>query len=283
MLHEFITKFKLAQLKIYESKHWVWSLREGQVTLGSGVISLKREVDKLSAISEEEFKDLATLIFVVERTLKSTFSYDKINYLALMMVDRQVHFHVIPRYARAISFAEFDWIDNDYPRPPILVNQNISHGQLMEIHALLKSRCNAFSEKVIGYTTGVFDLFHVGHLNILKKAKENCDYLIVGVSTDELVLNYKNKKPIIPYEERAAIVEALSFVDEVVPQIDRDKFGAWKKYNFNRMFVGSDWKGSPLFTELEHKFKEVGVEIIFFPYTEGTSSTILRQKLDKIK
>lgn len=131
----------------------------------------------------------------------------------------------------------------------------------------------------VGYTTGVFDLFHIGHLNILKRAKEMCDYLIVGVSTDELVENYKNKTPIIPYEERIAIVSAIKYVDEVVPQIDRDKFGAWKRLKFNVMFVGDDWKGSKLFNEVENKFKMVGVDIVYFPYTKGTSSTVLREKV----
>lgn len=138
-------------------------------------------------------------------------------------------------------------------------------------------------KKIIGYTTGVFDMFHVGHLNILRKAKEHCDYLIVGVSTDELCLSYKKKLPIVNYEERKAIVEAIRYVDEVVPQIDRDKYAAWERIHFDVMFVGDDWKGSPLFSELEERYKKVGVRIEYFPYTKGTSSTILREKLDKIK
>ena len=130
-----------------------------------------------------------------------------------------------------------------------------------------------------GYTTGVFDLFHIGHLNILKRAKEKCDFLIVGVSTDELVMQYKNKTPVISFEERVQIVEAIKYVDKVVPQTHRDKFAAWEEYKFDRMFVGDDWKGSPLFTELEEKFKPFGVEIVYFPYTEGTSSTMLKKAL----
>ena len=132
---------------------------------------------------------------------------------------------------------------------------------------------------IIGYTTGVFDLFHIGHLNILKRAKEKCDFLIVGVSTDELVMQYKNKTPVISFEERVQIVEAIKYVDKVVPQTHRDKFAAWEEYKFDRMFVGDDWKGSPLFTELEEKFKPFGVEIVYFPYTEGTSSTMLKKAL----
>ena len=135
---------------------------------------------------------------------------------------------------------------------------------------------------IIGYTTGVFDLFHIGHLNILKRAKEKCDFLIVGVSTDELVMQYKNKTPVISFEERVQIVEAIKYVDKVVPQTHRDKFAAWEEYKFDRMFVGDDWKGSPLFTELEEKFKPLGVEIVYFPYTEGTSSTMLKKALSAL-
>ncbi|WP_342613886.1 adenylyltransferase/cytidyltransferase family protein [Peribacillus frigoritolerans] len=131
----------------------------------------------------------------------------------------------------------------------------------------------------IGYTTGVFDLFHVGHLNILKKAKENCEYLIVGVSTDELVMEYKSQQPVIPHNERMEIVAGIKYVDKVVSQTNRDKFTAWESLQFNRMFVGDDWKGDPLFNELEMKFKQVGVDIIYFPYTKGVSTSIVKEKI----
>lgn len=131
----------------------------------------------------------------------------------------------------------------------------------------------------VGYTTGVFDLFHIGHLNILKKAKEQCECLIVGVSTDELVQNYKNKLPVIPFEERVEIVKSIKYVDKVVAQENRDKYSAWENLQFDVMFVGDDWKGNKLFEELEHQFKSVGVDIVYFPYTQGTSSTILRKKI----
>ena len=133
----------------------------------------------------------------------------------------------------------------------------------------------------VGYTTGVYDMFHIGHLNILKKAKEHCDYLIVGVTTDELV-SYKNKKAIIPHEERMAIVGSIEYVDQVVTQESMDKIAAWKEYKFDVMFVGSDWKGTVKWNELERQFGEVGVDIVYFPYTKGTSSTKLREVLDKI-
>ena len=134
----------------------------------------------------------------------------------------------------------------------------------------------------IGYTTGVYDLFHIGHLNILKLAKEQCEYLIVGVSTDELVMEYKHKTPIIPYEERKAIVESIKYVDAVVPQITMDKMKAWEELRFDAIFHGDDWKGSNMYNEIEKKLKEVGCEMVFLPHTDGTSSTMIAQTLQKI-
>ena len=131
----------------------------------------------------------------------------------------------------------------------------------------------------LGYTTGVFDLFHVGHLNILRRAKEQCEHLIVGVSTDEVVESYKHKRPFIPFEERRAIVEAIRYVDEVIPQTDMDKFSAWEKYHFDAIFHGDDWKGSHMYNEIESKLNAVGCDMVFLPHTDGTSSTLLTQKL----
>lgn len=138
-------------------------------------------------------------------------------------------------------------------------------------------------KKIIGYTTGVFDMFHIGHLNILKRAKEQCDYLIVGVSTDEVVEEYKKKTPIIKFEERIAIVEAIKYVDEVVPQTTMDKMEAWKQLKFDVMFHGSDWKGSEMYNHIIEKFNNVGVKVIFLPHTEGVSSTLLTEVLYKKK
>jgi len=134
----------------------------------------------------------------------------------------------------------------------------------------------------IGYTTGVFDLFHVGHLNLLRKARENCDHLIVGVTTDELV-SYKHKKAVIPFEERILIVEAIKYVDEVVPQHDMDKLDAWERLQFDIMFVGDDWKGNPKWLKYEKQFSDVGVDIAYFPYTTGTSSTLINETLLNIR
>lgn len=138
-------------------------------------------------------------------------------------------------------------------------------------------------KKIIGYTTGVYDMFHIGHLNILRRAKEQCDYLIVGVSTDELVSEYKKKSPIIPFEERYAIVNSIKFVDKVVPQTTMDKLKAWKELHFDVMFHGSDWKDSDMYNKIIEDFKEVGVEMIFLPHTAGVSSTLLSEVLHKIQ
>ncbi|MBN1571814.1 MAG: adenylyltransferase/cytidyltransferase family protein [Deltaproteobacteria bacterium] len=132
---------------------------------------------------------------------------------------------------------------------------------------------------VIGYTTGVFDLFHIGHLNILRNAKRLCDKLIVGVTTDELLMDYKKKKAVIPFVERCEIVRAIRYVDVVVAQDTMDKIEAFKKLKFNVMFVGDDWYESDKWKKIEGQFEKVGVKIIYFPYTKGTSSTMINQIL----
>ncbi len=136
---------------------------------------------------------------------------------------------------------------------------------------------------VIGYTTGVFDMFNVGPLRILQQAKAQCDFLIVGVSTDELVSSYKNKTPIIPFADRRAIIESSRYVDKVVAQEHRDKVRAWEEIGFTRMFVGDDWKGKPVFQEAEATLKTHGVEVVYFPYTQHVSSTRLTQVLEEIE
>lgn len=134
----------------------------------------------------------------------------------------------------------------------------------------------------IGYTTGTFDLFHIGHLNILKNAKHYCDSLIVGVTTDEMVCKYKKSQSFVPFTERIVIIESIKYVSTAVPQVNLNKFEAWEKYKFDVMFVGDDWKGSDSWIEYEKQFKEVGVTIIYFPYTKHTSSTKLRAALDAV-
>lgn len=132
---------------------------------------------------------------------------------------------------------------------------------------------------IIGYTSGVFDMFHIGHLNILRRAKERCDKLIVGVSTDELVESYKHKLPIILFEQRAAIVKAICYVDEVVPQTTMDKMQAWNALHFDVMFHGSEWKGTELYNKYEKDFAKVGARIEYLPHTDGISSSDLRERI----
>lgn len=135
---------------------------------------------------------------------------------------------------------------------------------------------------IIGYTTGVFDLFHVGHVNILRNAKSLCDRLIVGVSTDSLV-SYKNKKPVIPFEERIEIIRSCRYVDLAVPQYNMDKLDAHARYKFNMMFVGDDWYKTDKWLDIDSKLNEKGVKIIYFPYTKNTSSTLINETLSKLR
>ncbi len=134
----------------------------------------------------------------------------------------------------------------------------------------------------IGYTAGVYDLFHIGHLNLLRNAKGLCDKLIVGVTVDELVA-YKKKQAVIPYTERTEIVRAIKYVDAVIPQDSMDKLSMLKKLKFDVMFVGDDWYDTDKWQAIEKEFNEHGVQIVYFPYTKGTSSTILNETLKKLR
>ncbi len=136
------------------------------------------------------------------------------------------------------------------------------------------------TQYMVGYTSGVFDLFHIGHLNILRKSKSMCDKLIVGLTTDELLLKYKNKKPVIPFDERIEILQSIKFVDVVVPQENMNKLEMWKKLKFNIMFVGDDWYDTDKWKDFEKEFNNVKVKIVYFPYTKGTSSTKINNILD---
>lgn len=134
----------------------------------------------------------------------------------------------------------------------------------------------------IGYTTGVFDLFHIGHLNILRRAKELCDYLIVGVTTDELCYKRKNKYPIIKLHERMEIVSAIRYVDKVILQSDMEKIKPILEFKCDVVFVGSDWQNSPEWNEYEKKFNAVGCDVIYLEHTDGVSSTNIGKILDNI-
>ena len=131
----------------------------------------------------------------------------------------------------------------------------------------------------IGYTSGVYDMFHIGHLNILRRAKEQCEFLIVGVTTDELSYKRKNKYPIINEQDRMEIVGAIKYVDKVVPQIDMDKIKPVREYGADVVFVGSDWKGTDAWNNYEKQFAEVGCTVVYLDHTDGISSTLLREKL----
>ncbi len=135
---------------------------------------------------------------------------------------------------------------------------------------------------VIGYTTGVYDLFHIGHLNLLKNAKGMCDKLIVGVTTDDLV-SYKGKQAMIPFEDRIEIVRSCRYVDAAVPQYDMDKLTACKKLGATIMFVGDDWYGTEKWQQYEKDFAANGIRIVYFPYTKGISSTRITQALQQAR
>jgi glycerol-3-phosphate cytidylyltransferase len=134
----------------------------------------------------------------------------------------------------------------------------------------------------IGYTMGVFDLFHIGHLNIIKNAKSLCDYLVVGVTTDERAKNIKGNSPIIPFEERFKIIESLKYVDKVVPKNSSDIAEDWRQIKFDLFVKGSDWEGTPKGKALEAELDKLGVKVEYFPYTQNTSSSILREAIAKL-
>ncbi|WP_166355443.1 adenylyltransferase/cytidyltransferase family protein [Phytoactinopolyspora limicola] len=131
----------------------------------------------------------------------------------------------------------------------------------------------------VGYVPGVFDMFHIGHLNILRQAKARCDYLVAGVVTDEVVEEVKNHSPVVPYDERVQIVSSIRYVDEVVPDTSSDKTIAWRARQFDLIFKGDDWRGTAKGERLERAMAELGVEVVYFPYTLRTSSTLLRTYL----
>jgi glycerol-3-phosphate cytidylyltransferase len=133
---------------------------------------------------------------------------------------------------------------------------------------------------LIGYAPGAYDLFHVGHLNILKHASQHCDRLIAGVVSDEMLLQAKGRLPVVPLAERLEIVRSLRFVDDVHAEVVPDKIDTWREVRFDVIFKGDDWRGTPKGERLERDFAAVGVEVRYFPYTMHTSSTVLRRALD---
>ncbi|SDR61804.1 glycerol-3-phosphate cytidylyltransferase [Rhizobiales bacterium GAS113] len=134
----------------------------------------------------------------------------------------------------------------------------------------------------IGYAPGAFDLFHIGHVNLLSRAKQHCEYLIAGVVTDEVLIRHKGVTPVIPLAERLEIVRSLRFVDAAFPASSNDKVEIWKDLRFNVLFKGNDWQGTEKGRKLERDFATLGVEVIYFPYTLSTSSSALRRTLQNI-
>lgn len=135
---------------------------------------------------------------------------------------------------------------------------------------------------VIGYTAGVYDLFHIGHLNLLKNAKGMVDKLVVGVTVDELV-TYKGKRAMIPFEDRIEIVRSIKYVDAVIPQYDMNKLKICKKLGASILFVGDDWYDTDKWRQYEEELAEAGIRIVYFPYTKGVSSTLIAKTLDQVR
>lgn len=140
---------------------------------------------------------------------------------------------------------------------------------------------NNMKKYKIGYVQGSFDMFHIGHLNILKNAKSICDYLIVGVNSDDFMYSYKHKHPVIPEEERLEIIKSIKYVDEANIVNNRDKLEALEKFHFNALIMGDDYKGTEFYNKVEKQLEDKNVDIVYFPYTKTTSSTIVREKLYK--
>jgi glycerol-3-phosphate cytidylyltransferase len=134
----------------------------------------------------------------------------------------------------------------------------------------------------IGYAPGAYDLFHIGHLNLLRRAKQNCDYLIAGVVADDVLIRHKGVTPVIPLVERIEIIRNVRFVDAAIPALTNNKIEIWKDLRFNVLFKGNDWQGTEKATRLERDFAALGVEFVYFPYTRSTSSSALRRTLQNV-
>jgi len=275
-----LEKFGYPENLIKSYQYWNLLLRPGQVTLGSMILICKEPVHKYSLISQEAMSEQKQIITEIERVLTHRFDYSKINYQMLMMVDPDVHFHVIPRYESVVDFCELSYADKYWPKPvDMSYALEIDAVHTEELLRTLKIDFSALSCREIQstkkynkmFTSGCFDIFHQGHLNILKSTKALCDYLVVGVSTDELILKSKGRLPLIPFEERVSILEANKYVDEVIPQVDKNKQLIVDLYNIDAISVGSDWLG---------KYPKVTCEMEYFDYTPNVSSTLLKQKLN---
>jgi len=260
--------------------YWYLLLCPKQPTLGSLVLVYKGRSSHYAEISIEAINEQKTILKEIEAVLKHRFNYSQINYQTLMMEDPQVHFHIIPRYENSTTFFNQQYSDPTWPSPPNLnigiALPEIYHKELLEILrddflacAPVSTQMDKIYKRI--FTSGSFDIFHQGHLNIIKKSKELCEHLIVGVSTDDVILQSKGKLPIIPFEERISILKANRYVDEVIPQLDKNKQKIVDEHHIDAITVGSDWLG---------KYPKVTCEMIYFDYTPNVSSTVLKQKLN---
>lgn len=274
-----LKKFGYPESLVKSYEYWNLLLRLDQITLGSLVLICKEPVHQYSLISLEAMSEQKQIMTEIEHVLKNRFDYTKINYQMLMMVDPEVHFHIVPRYENEVEFCELSYGDEFWPKPVdmgfALDIDDIHKNELLRTLKIdFSAQANIVDTSTKKYkkmyTSGCFDIFHQGHLNILKNTKALCDYLIVGVSTDELILKSKGRLPLIPFEERVSILEANKYVDEVIPQVDKDKQAVVDQYNIDAISVGSDWLG---------KYPPVTCEMEYFDYTPNVSSTVLKQKL----
>lgn len=272
-----LKKFGYPNSLVKSYKYWNLLKRPSQTTLGSLILISKGEEHHFSQLSQNQMSELKPIITEIEQKLKARFDYSKINYQMLMMNDPEVHFHIFPRYDSHVTFCGLDFEDKFWPSPVVLdFDLGLSKTIENELLRVMKFDFNNIESVASNkkfkrmYTSGCFDIFHQGHLNIVKKTKELCDYLIVGVSTDELILKSKGRLPLIPFEERVSILEANRYVDEVIPQVDKDKQAIVDQYNIDAISVGSDWLG---------KYPSVSCDMVYFDYTPNVSSTVLKKKL----
>lgn len=276
-----LEKFGYPATLIKTYGHWHLLLRPAQLTIGSLVLICKEEISQYSEISKSAVLEHRKIVRQVETILKHRFAYSKINHLMLMMVDPAVHFHIIPRYEHGVEFCDMKFADKHWPGPPnmgdALTLENLYFDELLTTlkadfaNAKLTKKKTPKAKKYKRiYTSGCFDVFHQGHLNILKQSKALCEYLVVGVSTDELIEKEKGRLPVIPFSERITVVESNRYVDEVIPQHDKNKQKMVDMYAIDAISVGSDWEG---------KYPQVSCDMLYFDYTPNVSSTLLKQKL----
>ncbi|GAA6134316.1 hypothetical protein NBRC116188_11050 [Oceaniserpentilla sp. 4NH20-0058] len=273
-----LKKFGYPETLIKSYNHWYLLLRPNQSTFASLILFSKGLDHNFSKLDQDAFTELKIITSEIEGILKHRFDYSKINYEMLMMVDPEVHFHVFPRYDSHTMFCNFEFNDVYWPKPvdvthDLKLDKAIQDELIRVLRTDFNNKSTALHRKKYAkmYTSGCFDIFHQGHLNIIKKTKELCDYLVVGVSTDKLILESKGRLPLIPFEERVSILEANRYIDEVIPQVNKDKQSIVDMYNIDAISVGSDWFG---------KYPPVACDMVYFDYTPNVSSTVLKQKLN---